>query len=72
MDCSVISHRYADQIAAIVEVTEAAGRLKVYAHPNTFKPRITEDKTGKRRRYGVPRDGGIDEIERVGGEVCLL
>jgi 7,8-dihydropterin-6-yl-methyl-4-(beta-D-ribofuranosyl)aminobenzene 5'-phosphate synthase len=71
VDCLVISHGHADHTAAIVEITEAAGGLKVYAHPHTFKPRIIEDRTGKRRRHGVPKDEGIDEIENVGGEVVL-
>lgn len=71
VDCLVISHGHADHTAAVVEVAEAVGGLKVYAHPHTFKPRIVEDKTGKRRRHGVPKDEGIDDIERVGGEVVL-
>jgi 7,8-dihydropterin-6-yl-methyl-4-(beta-D-ribofuranosyl)aminobenzene 5'-phosphate synthase len=71
LDCLVISHGHADHTASTVEVTEAAGGLKVYAHPHTFQPRFVEEKTGKRRRHGVPKDEGIDEIERVGGEVVL-
>ena len=71
VDCLVISHGHADHTAAVVEVVEAAGGLKVYAHPHTFKPRIVEDKTGKRRRHGVPKNEGIDNIERAGGEVVL-
>jgi 7,8-dihydropterin-6-yl-methyl-4-(beta-D-ribofuranosyl)aminobenzene 5'-phosphate synthase len=71
VDCLVISHGHADHTAAMVEVTEAAGGLKVYAHPHTFQPRFVEDKTGKRRQHGVPKDEGINEIERVGGEVVL-
>lgn len=71
VDCLVISHGHADHTAAIVEVAEAVGGLKVYAHPHTFQPRFVEDETGKRRRHGVPKDEGISEIERVGGEVVL-
>ncbi len=71
VDCLVISHGHADHTTATVEVTEAAGGVKVYAHPHTFQPRIIEDKTGKRRRHGVPKDEGINEIDRVGGEVVL-
>jgi 7,8-dihydropterin-6-yl-methyl-4-(beta-D-ribofuranosyl)aminobenzene 5'-phosphate synthase len=71
VDCLVISHGHADHTSAIVEVTEAAGGLKVHAHPHTFQPRIVEDKTGKRRQHGVPKDEGINEIEGVGGELVL-
>ena len=71
VDCLVISHGHADHTAATVEVTETAGGLKVYVHPHTFQPRFIEDKTGKRRRHGIPKDQGIEEIEKVGGEVVL-
>ena len=71
VDCLVISHGHADHTATTVEITAAAGGLKVYAHPHTFQPRFIEDKTGKRRRHGVPEDEGIEAIERMGGEVTL-
>ena len=71
VDCVVISHGHRDHTAATVEVVEAAGDTKVYAHPHTFLPRFHEDKTGKRRKHGVPEGEGIEEIEQAGGEVFL-
>jgi 7,8-dihydropterin-6-yl-methyl-4-(beta-D-ribofuranosyl)aminobenzene 5'-phosphate synthase len=71
VDCLVISHGHGDHTAAMVEVVKAAGGVKVYAHPHTFQPRFRQDKTGKRRRHGVPKDEGLEEIERTGGEVLL-
>ena len=71
VDCLVISHGHGDHTAATVEVVKAAGGVKVYAHPHTFQPRFHKDKTGKRRRHGVPKDEGLEEIERAGGEVLL-
>ena len=71
LDCIVISHGHGDHTAATVEIAEAAGSVKVYAHPHTFLPRFYVDKTGKRRKHGVPKGEGIEEIERVGGKVIL-
>lgn len=71
VDCVVISHGHGDHTAATVEVVEAAGGVRVYAHPYTFLPRFSVDKKGKRRRHGVPKDEGLDEIEKVGGEIFL-
>lgn len=72
VDCVVISHGHGDHTAATVEVVRAAGGIKVYAHPHTFQPRFYEGKNRKRRKHGVPEDEGIEEIERVGGEVLLI
>ena len=71
VDCVVISHGHADHTAATVEILKAAGGGKVFAHPHTFQPRFVEDRRGKRRRHGVPKEERPDEIERVGGEVVL-
>ena len=71
VDCVVISHGHGDHTAATVEVAEATGGVKVYAHPHTFSPRFHVDKTGKRRKHGVPKDEGLEEIEKAGGEVFL-
>jgi 7,8-dihydropterin-6-yl-methyl-4-(beta-D-ribofuranosyl)aminobenzene 5'-phosphate synthase len=71
VDCVVISHGHGDHTAATVEVVEAAGGVKVYAHPHTFLPRFYEDKTGRRLRGGVPEGEGLEEIEGAGGEVVL-
>ena len=71
VECVVISHGHSDHTAATVEVTKAADSLKVYAHPHTFQPRFYEDKKGKRRRHGVPKEEGVKEIEEAGGEVLL-
>ena len=71
VDCVVISHGHGDHTAATVEVVEATGGVKVFAHPHTFLPRHHEDERGKRRRHGVPKGQGIDEIESAGGEVFL-
>ena len=69
VDGVVISHGHGDHTAATVEVVEAAGGVKVYVHPHTFLPKFHEDKTGKRRKHGVPKDEGLEEIEKAGGEV---
>jgi len=71
VDYVVISHGHQDHTATTVEVVKAARSPKVYAHPHTFLPRFYEDKTGKRRKHGVPEGEGIKEIEQVGGEVFL-
>jgi len=71
VDCVVISHGHHDHTAATVEVVTAMRSPKVYAHPHTFLPRFYEDKTGKRRKHGVPEGEGIEEIEQAGGEVFL-
>jgi 7,8-dihydropterin-6-yl-methyl-4-(beta-D-ribofuranosyl)aminobenzene 5'-phosphate synthase len=71
VDGVVISHGHGDHTAATVEVVEAAGGVKVYAHPHTFLPRFYEDETGKRRRHGVPKGEGLEEIESAGGEIIL-
>jgi len=71
VDCVVISHGHHDHTAATVEVVEASAGPKVYAHPHTFLPRFYEDRTGKRRQHGVPKDEGLDEIEKAGGQVLL-
>ena len=71
VDCVVISHGHHDHTATTVELVTAARSPKVYAHPHTFLPRFYEDKTGKRRKHGVPEGEGIEEIEQAGGEVFL-
>lgn len=71
VDCVVISHGHSDHTAATVEVVESAGGVKVYGHPHTFLPRFYEDKTGRRRRGGVPEGEGLEEIEKAGGVVVL-
>ncbi len=71
VDCIVISHGHGDHTAATVEIVETASGVKVHAHPHTFLPRFYEDKTGKRRKHGVPKDEGLEEIEKAGGEVFL-
>jgi 7,8-dihydropterin-6-yl-methyl-4-(beta-D-ribofuranosyl)aminobenzene 5'-phosphate synthase len=69
IDCVVISHGHLDHTAATVEMVKSTGGAKVYAHPHTFLPRFNLKKTGKREKIGVPKGQGIEEIERVGGEV---
>ena len=71
VDCVVLSHGHGDHTVATVEVVEAAGGVKVYAHPRLFLPRFYVDRRGKRTRVGVPEGEGIAEIERAGGEVVL-
>jgi len=71
VDCVVLSHGHGDHTVATVEVVEAAGGVKVHAHPHVFLPRFYVDRRGKRSRGGVPEGEGIAEIERAGGEVVL-
>lgn len=71
VDCVILSHGHHDHTAATVEVVEAAGGVKVYAHPHTFLPRFYESKTGRRRQIGVPKGEELEDIERAGGEVVL-
>lgn len=71
VDCLVISHGHSDHTAATVEVVKSAGGMKVYAHPHTFQPRFQLDKSGKRRRKGIPKDEGLDAVEKAGGEIIL-
>lgn len=71
VDCVVLSHGHPDHTAATVEVVGAAGGVRVYGHPHTFKPRLTVDRDGRRSRGGPPEGEGIGEIEAAGGEVLL-
>ena len=71
VDCIVLSHGHGDHTVATVEIVEAAGGVKVYAHPHLFLPRFYEDRRGKRTRGGVPEGEGVAEIEGAGGEVVL-
>jgi 7,8-dihydropterin-6-yl-methyl-4-(beta-D-ribofuranosyl)aminobenzene 5'-phosphate synthase len=71
LDCVVLSHGHLDHTAATVEFVEAAGGVKVYAHPHTFCPRFFQGRTGKRRKLGVPRGERQEDIDRVGGKVVL-
>jgi 7,8-dihydropterin-6-yl-methyl-4-(beta-D-ribofuranosyl)aminobenzene 5'-phosphate synthase len=71
VDCLVISHGHQDHTAANVDVVEAAGGVRVYAHPDTFRRRIRVRRDGTRRVHGVPEGQGIAEIEAAGGEVVL-
>lgn len=71
IDCIVLSHGHGDHTVATVEMVEAAGSMKVYAHPHLFLPRFYVDRHGRRTRGGVPEGEGIAEIEGAGGEVVL-
>lgn len=71
VDCLAISHGHHDHTAATAEVVKLAKRPKVYAHPHAFLPRFREDRTGKRRKHGVPEGEGAEEIEQAGGEIVL-
>jgi 7,8-dihydropterin-6-yl-methyl-4-(beta-D-ribofuranosyl)aminobenzene 5'-phosphate synthase len=71
VDCVVLSHGHGDHVAATAEIVGAGGGVKVYGHPHTFLPRISENKEGKRRQVN-PREGqDISDIEAAGGEVIL-
>jgi 7,8-dihydropterin-6-yl-methyl-4-(beta-D-ribofuranosyl)aminobenzene 5'-phosphate synthase len=67
----VLSHGHLDHTATTVELVKAAGGVKVYAHPHTFFPRFFVDRMGKQRQIGVPNGEGLEEIERVGGDIKL-
>ena len=71
VDCIVLSHGHYDHTAATAELVKAAGGIKVYAHPHTFLPRFFQDKKGKRRSIGHPKDEGLADIERAGGKVLF-
>lgn len=66
----VLSHGHGDHTAASAEVAEiAGGGVNVVVHPRLFQPRFYVNRTGRRRRGGVPEGEGISDIERVGGKV---
>ncbi len=71
LDAIVLSHGHGDHTVATVEAVEMSGGCKVYAHPHCFLPRFYKSKKGELRRSGVPEGQGIEEIEKVGGEVIL-
>jgi len=71
VDCVVLSHGHLDHTAATVEMVKATGSMKIHVHPHTFLPRFYTDKTGKRRKVGVPKGQGQREIERAGGDILL-
>jgi 7,8-dihydropterin-6-yl-methyl-4-(beta-D-ribofuranosyl)aminobenzene 5'-phosphate synthase len=71
VDCLVISYGHQDHTAANVDIVGAAGDVRVYAHPDTFRKRIRIRRDGSRRVHGVPEGQGVAEIEAAGGEVIL-
>lgn len=65
-----LSHGHGDHTAATVEIIKlAGGGMKVVSHPYLFLPRFYIDKTGRKRRGGIPEGEGIAEIEAAGGEI---
>ncbi len=71
IDSIILSHGHLDHTATTVEVAKFAGGVSIYAHPDTFLPRLYEDENGKRRQMGVPKKEGVDDIERIGGKILL-
>jgi len=71
LDCLVLSHNHYDHTSANTQVVEAAGGVKVYAHPGVFDPHIIKSAKGRTRGIGVPEGQGIAELEAAGGEVIL-
>lgn len=71
LDCIVLSHNHYDHTSSTVQVVEATGGVKIYAHTDLFNPHIRKDNKGKTRDIGVPEDQGISKIESAGGEVIL-
>ena len=71
LDCLVLSHNHFDHTSANTQIVEAAGGVKVYAHPGVFDPHVFKNAKGKTREIGVPDGQGIAELEAAGGEVIL-
>jgi len=67
----VVSHGHWDHTAALVEVVQSSGGIKVFCHPDTFLPRLVVNKEGKKREIGVPKEQQMDKIEAVGGEIIF-
>lgn len=67
----VISHGHGDHTSATVDVVEASGGVKVYAHPHTYLDRFYESAEGEKTRAGPPEGQGLADIEAAGGEVIL-
>ncbi len=71
VDCVVLSHGHHDHTATTTDIVEASGGVKVYGHPHTFNERVSENRSGKRRKIGPPEGQGIGDIEAAGGSVVL-
>ena len=71
VDCVILSHGHHDHTATTTDIVEASGGVKVYGHPHTFNERVSENRSGKRRKIGPPEGQGIKEIEAAGGSVVL-
>jgi len=71
LDCLVLSHNHYDHTSANTQVAEAAGGVKVYAHPGVFEPHIVKSARGRTREIDVPEGQGIAELEAAGAEVIL-
>jgi 7,8-dihydropterin-6-yl-methyl-4-(beta-D-ribofuranosyl)aminobenzene 5'-phosphate synthase len=70
LECIFLSHGHGDHTAATVEIIKLANRdVKVVSHPNLFLQRLYINRTGRRRRGGVPKGEGIAEIEAAGGKI---
>ena len=71
LDSLILSHNHFDHTSANTRVVEAAGGVKVHAHPGVFEPHIIKSANGRTRAIGVPEGHGIADMEAAGGEVIL-
>jgi 7,8-dihydropterin-6-yl-methyl-4-(beta-D-ribofuranosyl)aminobenzene 5'-phosphate synthase len=71
LDAIVLSHGHYDHTSATVEAVEAAGGVKVFAHPSTFSLSFVVNEKGERLRISIPEGQGLAEIEAAGGKVIL-
>lgn len=65
----VLSHGHYDHTSATVEIAKkAAGKVKVYVHPNAFLPKYRIRKR-KEKHHGIPKGEGRTEIEKTGAQI---
>jgi len=72
LEAIIISHGHRDHTAATVELARRSRRrVKVIAHPHTFKKRFVVAKDGKKRFTRVPKGEREKDIEESGAELIL-
>jgi len=72
LEAIIISHGHRDHTAATVELARRSRRrVRVIAHPHTFKKRFVVTRDGKKRFYQVLKGEREKDIEQAGAKLIL-